>query len=111
AHGRGLFWTHGYEGHRQVPRRSVRLAAADGRAPQVALVERRRQADLHAEDVRRRLGHQRRPGAPPAPPARLGFHHRGAAPAAEITPVEPDPGHAGEGSGLTTTALTIAGSD
>ena len=31
--------------------------------------------------------------------------------AAEITPVEPDPGHSGEGSGLVPRALTIAGSD
>src|SRR5262249_32512661 len=41
----------------------------------------------------------------------LTFPHRGAAGAAEITPVEPDPGHAGEGSGLVPRALTIAGSD
>jgi hydroxymethylpyrimidine/phosphomethylpyrimidine kinase len=43
--------------------------------------------------------------------AALGFCHRGAANAAEITPVEPDPGHAGEGSALVPRCITIAGSD
>ncbi len=42
----------------------------------------------------------------------LALPHRGAARAAEITPVEPDPGHAGEGSSLNVPrCLTIAGSD
>src|SRR5690242_16516412 len=46
-----------------------------------------------------------------APAAALGFRHRGAAKAAENTPVEPDPASTGEGSGLVSRALTIAGSD
>jgi hydroxymethylpyrimidine/phosphomethylpyrimidine kinase len=42
----------------------------------------------------------------------LALAHRGAARAAEIKPVEPDPGHAGEGSSLSVPrCLTIAGSD
>jgi hydroxymethylpyrimidine/phosphomethylpyrimidine kinase len=44
-------------------------------------------------------------------PRTLTFGHRGAASAAEITPVEPDPGHAGEGSALVPRCITIAGSD
>ncbi len=42
----------------------------------------------------------------------LALSHRGAARAAEITPVEPDPGHAGEGRPISIPrCLTIAGSD
>ena len=44
-------------------------------------------------------------------PRALGFPHRGAPSGAEITPVEPDPGHAGEGSALVPRCITIAGSD
>src|SRR5947209_7005702 len=41
----------------------------------------------------------------------LTLSHRGAPDGAEITPVEPDPGHAGEGSALVPRCITIAGSD
>src|SRR5207247_598495 len=41
----------------------------------------------------------------------LASPYRGAASAAEITPVEPDPGHTGEGSALVPRCITIAGSD
>src|ERR687886_1084530 len=41
----------------------------------------------------------------------LASAHRGAPRGAEITPDEPDPGNAGEGSAVVPTCLTIAGSD
>src|SRR5438093_12803250 len=41
----------------------------------------------------------------------LASNHRGAPAGAEITPAEPDPGHAGEGRRLIPRALTIATSD
>src|SRR5262249_47566072 len=45
------------------------------------------------------------------PPARLGEPGCLARGGAEITPVEPDPGHAGEGRSLIPRVLTIASSD
>jgi len=41
----------------------------------------------------------------------LASPYRGAPDGAEITPVEPDPGHTGEGSALVPRCITIAGSD
>jgi hydroxymethylpyrimidine/phosphomethylpyrimidine kinase len=80
-------------------------------ALQVALVEHEGPADRHAAGVRLGVRLQlRRDRAPPAS-AGVGFAHRGASREAEITPVEPDPGHAGEGRALVPRCITIAGSD
>jgi hydroxymethylpyrimidine/phosphomethylpyrimidine kinase len=83
--------------HRRVNPREPELEHAPGRLPE------------QLDDPRSRgSGESRRHSTHPVT---LTFEHRGAARAAEITPVEPDPGHAGEGSALVPRCLTIAGSD
>src|SRR6266550_3635554 len=61
------------------------------------------------EDSRRRGGGQR--GRKPVHERDANVRLPGCLDEAEITPVEPDPGHAGEGSALVPRCITIAGSD
>jgi len=87
----------------ELERRGVDPREADLEHPARAVAQ-------QFEDPRRNGSGQS--GRQPNHGATLSWSHRGAACAAENTPVEPDPGHAGEGSVIPVPrALTIAGSD
>src|SRR5579859_6147173 len=85
-----------------LPARELEHRSVNPREPQLEHAP--RPASEQLEDPRSRGGGERWRHSTHA--ETLAFEHRGAAGAAEITPVEPDPGHAGEGSGLVPRALT-----